>query len=88
MQSNYTGNPLLQSAAPQQNQQQQNPMQYVAEVKNNPVSFLQQRGYQIPENIANDPNAIMNYLLQSGQVANNRLAPAQRMLMQLMGRRQ
>lgn len=70
----------------QPNQQQMNPMQAVNQLKQNPASFLKQAGYNIPEN-ANNPNEIIQHLLQSGQVPQNRLQSAQQRLMQMIGKR-
>lgn len=44
-------------------------LQMVQQLKSNPVQFLMQRRFNIPANIANDPSAIVNHLLQSGQVS-------------------
>lgn len=46
-----------------------NPMQFLQQLKQNPVQFLLKRRMNIPANIANDPNAILNHLLQTGQVS-------------------
>ena len=61
-------------------------MQMVQEVKNDPVSFLKERGYNIPENM-NDPRSIVNYLVQSGQIGNQKMQMAQQILQRMMGRR-
>lgn len=45
-----------------------NPMQMLQALKSNPVQFLLQRKFNVPANIASDPNAILNHLLQTGQV--------------------
>ena len=45
-----------------------NPMQMLQAIKSNPVQFLLQRKFNVPANIASDPNAILNHLLQTGQV--------------------
>ena len=47
---------------------QPNLMGMVQQLKQNPVQFLMQRRFNIPQNVANDPNAILNYLLSSGQI--------------------
>lgn len=77
---------LGKSGQNQQNQKQMNPMQALNQLKQNPASFLKQAGYSIPEN-ANNPNEIIQHLLQSGQIPQNRLSGAQQMLMQMMGKR-
>lgn len=47
---------------------QPNIMQMLGQLKQNPVGFLMQRKLNVPQNIANDPNAILNHLLSTGQV--------------------
>ncbi len=44
-------------------------MQMLPQFKANPMQFLMQRKFNIPQSIANDPNAIVNHLLQTGQVS-------------------
>lgn len=46
-----------------------NPMQMLQQLKSNPMQFLMQRRFNIPANIANDPNEIVNHLLSTGQVS-------------------
>ena len=41
----------------------------VQQVKSNPVQFLAQKRLNIPQNIANDPNAILQHLVSSGQIS-------------------
>lgn len=38
-------------------------------LKSNPMAFLMQRKFNIPPEIANDPNKIINYLVSTGQVS-------------------
>lgn len=45
-----------------------NPMQMLQALKSNPIQFLMQRKFNVPANMASDPNAILNHLLQTGQV--------------------
>ena len=61
-------------AAPQQNPREQ------------AMNLLRQRGIQIPENMANNPNAIIQHLMQSGQIPQGRLNMAQQMLSKLFRR--
>ena len=61
-------------AAPQQNPREQ------------AMNLLRQRGIQIPENMANNPNAIIQHLMQSGQIPRGRLNMAQQMLSKLFRR--
>ena len=71
---------LFQSLG-RQNPQPQNPAQMLQQVKADPAAFLRQHGFNIPQNVnLHDPNAIINSLMQSGQIPNNRYQQAMRML--------
>lgn len=50
------------------NMMQTNMMQMLSQLRQNPVQFLRQRGVNIPQNM-NDPNAIIQHLMNSGQVS-------------------
>jgi hypothetical protein len=51
-----------------------NPMQMLQMMKQNPLQMLQRAGYKLPQGMAmTDPNAIINYLQQSGQLPQERL---------------
>ena len=77
---------LFQSLG-QVRQQPQNPMQMVQQVKSDPAAFLKQQGFNIPQGInMHDPNAIINSLIQSGQIPNSRYQQVMQM-MRGMGRR-
>lgn len=39
------------------------------QLKSNPVQFLMQRKMNVPQNIANDPDAIAQHLLNTGQIS-------------------
>lgn len=41
-------------------------MQMVTQIKNNPMSMLGR--YGIPQNISNDPNAVVQHLLNNGRI--------------------
>lgn len=56
-----------------------NPMQALQNLRQNPVEFLRQRGFEIPDGM-NNPNEIIQHLLSSGQINNGRLAQAQQMM--------
>lgn len=45
-----------------------NMMQMLQSFKSNPMQFLVSRKFNVPQSMANDPNAILNHLLQTGQV--------------------
>ena len=56
-----------------------NPMQLMnmlQSFKSNPMQFLAQRRFNVPANMANDPQAILNHLLQTGQVSQDAINQA------------
>lgn len=62
----------------------QNMMTMLQQLKANPVQFLIQRRFNIPQNISlNDPNAILNYLVSSGQISQNQINNAYQMAQQM-----
>lgn len=48
-------------------------------IQQNPVGYLRQRGFKIPDGLT-DPRQITQHLLQSGQVGSSRLQMIMRML--------
>ena len=60
-----------------------NPMQMLAQLKQNPLGMLRQYGFNVPDNIS-DPNAIVQYLMNSGQI-NQQTYNQARMRAQHMG---
>lgn len=59
-------------------------MQMVQQFKANPVQMLLQRRMNLPQGIpTNDPNAMLNYLLQSGQVSQQQINNAYQMMQRL-----
>lgn len=61
----------------QQNQQQNNFLTTLIQFKKNPMSVLTQR-YNIPQNI-NDPNQILQHLLNTNQVTQEQVNRAMQM---------
>ena len=55
-----------------------NPMQMVQQLKANPIQFLQRAGFNVPNNL-NDPNQIIQHLMNSGQISQQRYEQARRM---------
>lgn len=51
----------------------------VDSISSNPVKYLRQRGYNIPEGMS-DPKQITQYMLQNGMVSAGRLQQVVRML--------
>lgn len=58
-----------------------NPMQMVQQLKANPIQFLQRAGFNVPNNL-NDPNQIIQYLMNSGQISQQRYEQARQMAAQ------
>ena len=53
-----------------------NPLQMLHALKSNPVQFLMQRRFNIPADMASDPNAILNHLLKTNQVTQQQVNAA------------
>lgn len=51
-------------------------MQAVQQFKANPMQMLLQRRLNVPQNMMNDPSAIINHLLQTGQINQNQINQA------------
>lgn len=52
---------------------QNNPMQQVMQAMQNPAAFIKSRFPDIPDNIQNDPNQIMQYLQRTRNISNNQI---------------
>lgn len=61
-----------------------NPMQMIQQLKANPMQFLQRAGFNVPQNL-NDPNAIIQHLMNSGQITQQRYEQARQMAAQFRG---
>lgn len=61
-----------------------------AQVQQNPrdaaMSLMKQQGIQIPQGMENNPSAILNHLMQSGAVPQQRLQMAQQMMQRMFRR--
>lgn len=84
------GNQAMPSAVG--NPQQINPSQMsfqdaLQSLQANPAQMIRQAGYNVPDEIANNPQAAAMHLIQSGQVGGPVMQRIQPMLNMLMGRR-
>ena len=64
---------------------QNNPMalmQSLQQLKANPLQFLLQRRLNVPASVGTDPSAILNHLVQSGQVSQQQINQAYQMAQQ------
>lgn len=59
-----------------------NPMQMIQQLKANPIQFLQRAGFNVPSNL-NSPNDIIQHLMNSGQISQQRYEQARQMVAQL-----
>lgn len=60
------------------NMPRQNPFQFLQQLQQNPVQMLKQFGLNVPDNL-NDPNAIIQHLMNSGQITQERYEQARQM---------
>lgn len=51
-------------------------MQMLPAFKANPIGFLLKQKLNVPSEIVNDPNAILQHLLSTGQISQNQLNAA------------
>ena len=58
-----------------------NPMQMIQQLQANPIQFLQRAGFNVPSNL-NDPNAIIQHLMNSGQISQQRYEQARQIAAQ------
>jgi len=62
----------------------QQPQMNMQQLQNDPIGAAKQAGFNIPDNLRNDPKAMVMHLMQTGQINNpmmQRIMP----LMQRMG---
>ena len=58
-----------------------NPLQMLQQLQANPIQFLQRAGFNVPNNL-NDPNQIIQHLMNSGQISQERYNQARQMAAQ------
>ena len=51
------------------------------------MSRMKEMGISVPEGMENNPQAIIQHVMQSGKVPNNRLSLAQQVMQRMFGRR-
>ena len=54
--------------------------------RNAAINRMRQMGIDIPQGMENDPNALIQHVMQSGKVPGNRLNMAQQVMRRLIGR--
>ena len=60
-------------------------MQMLSQLKANPTQFLMQRRFNVPQSMANDPNAILSHLLKTGQVSQEQVNAAYQQIVRFRG---
>lgn len=78
-------NPLINNTQ-QTTQQMPNIGEMFQKFKQNPVEYLMRGKLNIPDNIGNNPQNILQYLVQSGQVSQQMMNQAQAIYRQMGGR--
>jgi hypothetical protein len=61
--------------------QQMNPMQMLQQLRSNPMQFIKRAGFRVPDNMT-DPNAIIQHLMQTGQISQEKYNRAFQMAQQ------
>lgn len=69
------------------NGQQMTMMDAMRQLQSNPAEMIKQAGYNVPDEIANNPQQAVMHLIQSGQVKGPMMQRIQPMLNMLMGGR-
>ena len=73
---------VMPSNAPQMTMQDA-----MAQLRQNPAQMIKQAGFNVPDEIANNPQAAVMHMIQSGQIGGPMMRRIQPMLNMLMGRR-
>ena len=64
-----------------------NPLNSNQSPREQALSLLKRQGVAIPQGMENDPQALIQHVMQSGRVPQNRLSMAQQVMQRLFGRR-
>ena len=57
----------------------QNIMQMLSQFRQNPMQILSQRGINVPQDIANNPQSIVQYMLNQGVITQEQVNQAMQM---------
>jgi hypothetical protein len=61
----------------------QQPQMNMQQLQSDPIGAAQKAGYNIPPNLAGNPQAMVQHLIQSGQVGGQKLQQAMQMMQRL-----
>ena len=67
-------------------QQPANMQEALRQLKSDPRAMAQQAGYNIPDNLMGNPQAMVQHLIQSGQIGGPKLQQAMQMIRNMGGR--
>lgn len=68
------------------NGQQPNMQEQLRQLQQNPGAMARQAGYNIPENLYGNPQAMVQHLIQTGQVGGPMMQRIMPMMQKLMGK--
>ena len=63
-----------------------NQQEQLRQVQHDPIGMGREKGYQIPEELASDPKAMVQHLIMTGQVGGQKLQQALQMIRRMTGR--
>lgn len=63
-----------------------NPLNKNQNPKEQALSLMKRQGVSIPQGMENDPRALLQHVMQSGAVPQNRLGMAQQVMQKMFGR--
>lgn len=66
--------------------QQPNMQDMMQQLRKDPMGMAKQKGFQIPDNLAGNPQAMVMHLIQSGQVGGPMMQRIMPMIRQLTGK--
>lgn len=58
---------------------QSNPFEMLNQLQQNPVEFVLKRGFKVPQGVGNNPNDIIQHLMNTGQVSQSQYNKAMNM---------
>ena len=85
--SNHTPDAPNAPVMPSNAQQMTMMQDAMRQLQANPAQMITQAGYNVPDEIANNPQAAVMHMIQSGQIGGPMMRRIQPMLNMLMGRR-
>jgi len=85
--SNSTPTPSQAPVMPSNAQQMTQMQDAMKQLQANPAQLIKQAGFNVPDEIANNPQQTVMHLIQSGQVGGPMMQRIQPLLSRMMGRR-